>query len=108
MQVLAGYGTVTALIMNAALRLYSSTKFPKSDKMSTKFFNTLFIAVTALCVTSGGEFAQTEGTAEKKHVNLCLEEYHWCSHNFCVKSSIHGGLIQHPRYLHQIGIGDDE
>ena len=53
LQVLAAYGTVTALIMNATLRLYSSTKFPKDNKRRTRFLNSLFVFVTALCVLSG-------------------------------------------------------
>jgi hypothetical protein len=55
LQTLATYGTVTALIMNAALRLYSSTKFPKKEKgtKSTKYLNSLFTAITSLCIISG-------------------------------------------------------
>jgi hypothetical protein len=59
LQTLATYGTVTALIMNAALRLYSSTKFPKrkdETKQQTdmvKYMNSLFTAITSLCIISG-------------------------------------------------------
>lgn len=54
LQALGTYGTVTALVMNAALRLYSSTKFPLSDKkQSTSIFHSTFLAVTALCIVSG-------------------------------------------------------
>mmetsp|Transcript_20239 Transcript_20239/g.29615 ORF Transcript_20239/g.29615 Transcript_20239/m.29615 type:complete len:235 (-) Transcript_20239:571-1275(-) len=55
-QVLATYGTITALVMNACLRLYSSTKFPKNtntNKQGTKNLEILFFAVTALCIISG-------------------------------------------------------
>jgi hypothetical protein len=53
LQVLATYGTVTALVMKAALRLFTSTKFPKNDKISTKVLTSIFTAVTAFCVISG-------------------------------------------------------
>lgn len=57
MQSLATYSTVTALIMNAALRLYSSTKFPsKKDAKMKKVMNymySVFLFTTALCIISG-------------------------------------------------------
>jgi hypothetical protein len=54
LQTLAAYGTVTALIMNASLRLYSSIKFPKNPTTGkpTKAA-ALFTATTSLSVISG-------------------------------------------------------
>jgi hypothetical protein len=47
---LATYGTLTALVMNSALRLWTSTKFPKEQH---SFIPNSFTISTALCVTAG-------------------------------------------------------
>ena len=42
--------------MNAALRLYSSTKFPvkkEGDKKTIRYMNSIFTGVTSLCIISG-------------------------------------------------------
>ena len=53
-QLLANYGAVTALIMNAALRLYTSVKFPRSEEADRiNYANALFTTVSAICIISG-------------------------------------------------------
>jgi hypothetical protein len=47
---LATYGTLTALVMNAALRLWTSTKFPKEQHA---FVSNSFTIATTLCVIAG-------------------------------------------------------
>lgn len=49
-QGLGTYGTITALILNAALRMWTSTKFPKDQ---SKFVSDVFYVSTTLCVMSG-------------------------------------------------------
>ena len=65
LQVMATYGTMTALIMNAALRLYTSTKFPSTTSdtaLSTytkrqiiviNIGSILFLLTSSLCIISG-------------------------------------------------------
>jgi hypothetical protein len=47
---LAAYGTLTALVMNSALRLWTSTKFSKEQN---SFVSNSFTVSTALCVIAG-------------------------------------------------------
>jgi hypothetical protein len=47
---LATYGTLTALVMNAALRLWTSTKFSKEQH---SFVSNSFTIATTLCVIAG-------------------------------------------------------
>jgi hypothetical protein len=47
---LATYGTLTALVMNSALRLWTSTNFSKDQH---SFISNSFTIATALCVISG-------------------------------------------------------
>lgn len=49
-QGLATYATITALIMNASLRLWTSTNFSKDQK---KIVSDVFNFATALCIMSG-------------------------------------------------------
>ena len=49
LQSMAAYSTVTALIMNASLRLYTSQKFSQESKIPSA----LFTAATTLCIISG-------------------------------------------------------
>ena len=65
LQVMATYGTMTALVMNAALRLFTSTKFPsttsetslqafsKKQLLAINIASLLFLLTTSLCIISG-------------------------------------------------------
>ena len=53
LQSMATYSTITALIMNASLRLYTSQKFAKTQDNRTRWCENLFQACTTLCIISG-------------------------------------------------------
>jgi len=50
---MASYGVVTALVMNSALRLYTSTKFKSNVKRFDSVLPCVFYFLEALCIVSG-------------------------------------------------------
>ncbi|CAB9509793.1 expressed unknown protein [Seminavis robusta] len=54
LQSMATYSTITALIMNACLRLYTSQKFSsKHNNKNTRWTENAFIALTTTCIICG-------------------------------------------------------
>lgn len=78
--VLGTYATVTTLVMNSNLRLYTSTKFPKAESIKERIAPSLFFFLSSLCVVSGAFTAilfQLLGIYSKTALGIMNDEgYH--------------------------------